>query len=222
MGYSPAINENFLVSPEATLKWRRLKRAVESASDNCLPQECKAIIFVEGLTEQVLLPYIASAYSLNLADRGAIVVAAGGADQLVRKYLYVRDKINLPIFCIFDRDAQAYAAHVLANLRLGDQVHVLADGEIEDLMRLDFLVSKLNRYLAADPLNDYNQPVEISDFYTKERRTFILDRIWRQRTLGKFDKVGFAKFIAGEPPNQDMLSIDGKRMLAKLTRSISS
>lgn len=205
-----------------TIQWRRLKKAAVSSNNNYLPQNCKAIILVEGLTEQVLLPYIAGAYGLNLADRGAIIVAAGGADQLARKYLYLRDKINLPIFCIFDRDASSFAVEISAKLRTGDQVHVLADGEIEDLMPLDFLVDKLNRYFAADPLCDQNQPVEISDFCSEDRRTHILHKIWRERTMDKFDKVKFAKFIADQPQEQDMLSADGKRMLARLTRSISA
>lgn len=183
-------------------------------------KDSKVVILVEGLTEQILLPGLARACGLDLAALGAIIVPAGGAKKLARQYLYLKERITKPIFCLFDRDAQAWAAKVTSALRQNDYVHILADGEIEDLMHLEFFVSQLNSYLTADCLYDTNRLVAVSDFSPAQRRTFILDQIWRQRQLGKFEKVKFAQFITSVVCSPEAISTDGKRMFNKLSNSV--
>jgi len=180
----------------------------------------KVIILVEGLTEQILLPYFASVCGLDLAAMAAMIIPAGGAKKLLRKYLYWKERTKLPIFCLFDRDAQVWAAKVSSQLRVGDYLHVLADGEIEDLVQLEFFVHQLNNYLTDDLLNDENRPVVISDFLPAQKRTLSLDRIWRQRQLGKFEKVKFAQFITNALCNQESISADAKYMFDKLSTAV--
>ena len=182
-------------------------------------KDSKVIILVEGLTEQILLPCLARACGLDLPAMGAKIIPAGGAKKLARQYLHLRERINLPIFCLFDRDAQVWAAKVSFQLRPNDHVYILADGEIEDLVQLEFFVNLLNNYLTADCLNDANKLVAVSDFSPTQRRTFILDQIWRQRQLGKFEKVKFAQFITNALSSQDAISADGKHLLNKLSES---
>jgi predicted ATP-dependent endonuclease of OLD family len=182
--------------------------------------DSKVVILVEGLTEQILLPCLARACGFDLKAMGAMIIPAGGAKKLARQYLRLKERINLPIFCLFDRDAQSWAAKVSSALRPCDHVHVLADGEIEDLMQLDFFVNQLNNYLTADCLNDSNRLVAASDFSSAQRRTSILDQIWRQRQLGKFEKVKFAQFISSTLCSREAISADGKYMLNKLSMSV--
>ena len=114
------------------------------------------------------------------------------------------------------------ANSILPGLRESDNIYILSDGEIEDLMRLDFLVDRVNSYLAEDPLFDKSKSVSVDDFVTAEKRTLILDKIWRQRELGKFEKVKFAQFIANQSSKMDckFLSDGGKNMLSELAKSI--
>ncbi len=180
----------------------------------------KVIVLVEGLTEQILLPYFARVCGMDLAAMEAMIIPAGGAKKLLRKYLYWKERTKLPIFCLFDRDAQVWAAKVSSQLRAGDYLHILADGEIEDLVQLEFFVNQLNGYLTADCLNDSSKLVAVSDFASAQRRTLILDQIWRQRQLGKFEKVKFARFITNTLCSQDAISSDGKQLLYKLSMSL--
>ena len=184
-------------------------------------KDSKVVILVEGLTEQILLPSLARVCGLDLTAIGALIIPAGGAKKLVRQYLRLKERINLPIFCLFDKDAQIWAEKVSSQLRNNDCVHVLADGEIEDLVQLEFFVNQLNRYLTADCLNDSDSLVAVSDFSSMHRRTFILNQIWRQRQLGKFEKVKFARFITDSLCSRETVSADGKQMLNKLSMSVS-
>jgi hypothetical protein len=183
-------------------------------------KDSKVVILVEGLTEQILLPGLAIVCGLDLAAVGALIVPAGGAKKLARQYLRLKDRINLPIFCLFDGDAQVWAEKVRSALRQKDHVYILADGEIEDIVQLEFFVNQLNRYLTDDCLNDADRLVAVSDFSSEKRRTFILDQIWRQRQLGKFEKVKFAQIITGALCSRDAISADGKQMLSKLSMSV--
>ncbi len=182
----------------------------------------RAIVLVEGLTEQVLLPCFAASCGLDLLGKGVMIVPAGGANKIVRKYIYWKERVNLSIFCLFDADAINLANSILPGLRESDNIYILSDGEIEDLMRLDFLVDRVNSYLAEDPLFDKSKSVSVDDFVTAEKRTLILDKIWRQRELGKFEKVKFAQFIANQSSKMDckFLSDGGKNMLSELAKSI--
>ncbi len=187
--------------------------------NNFLPT---AIILVEGLTEQALLPYFAASCGLDLPGKGVMLVPAGGANKIIRKYAYWKEKVNLPIFCLFDADAVNLANVVLPVLRKSDHVYILSDGEIEDLMRLDFLVDSLNAFLAEDPLFDKSKAISADDFASAEKRTHVLDKIWRKRELGKFEKVKFAQFIANRSSGmqRDFISDSGKNMLSELAKSI--
>jgi len=127
----------------------------------------------------------------------------------------------LPIFCLFDQDAHLWAKQVSSQLRPHDHVHVIADGEIEDLVQLEFFVNQLNNYLTTDCLNDTDTLVAVSDFSPSRKRTATLDQIWRRRQLGKFEKVKFARFLTNDLSSQDTISADGMLMLDKLLVSFS-
>jgi hypothetical protein len=180
-----------------------------------------SIILVEGATEAVLLPLLAECLKVDLLGERALVVPAGGANQVVKKYLYEKEIYSLPIFVILDLDAAEQSEILASSLRDVDRLHVLSDGEIEDILRLDVFVPMLNRYIASLPgiVND-NRPIKPEHFGAGVPRKQILTRLWRERGLGKFDKVGFAKFTAEDLPAQGVgrkaLSEDGLVMIESL------
>jgi hypothetical protein len=208
------------------LNWHNLLKIFEqqlssyrgSLVNDFLPS---AIMLVEGPTEEFLLPYLALNYGLNLNQQRIMLVASGGANKVLRKYLYWKNTIDLPIICLFDADATNIANTLMSDLRKEDNVFIL-DGEIEDLIQLDFLVDNINKYLEEDLLNDESHPVSTNDFDSPEKRTVILDKIWRQKELGKFEKVKFAKFITNQPDNmkQEFITTAAKDIFNKLEKTL--
>ena len=223
---SPYWQQIFTDKSQESSKLKKLLQQSLTLHKTTLPANFypKAIVLVEGTTEQILLPYFACHSGIDLLSKGIIVVSAGGAKKIIRKYLAWKDAINLPIFCLFDRDAQYLAQVISANLRESDYVYVLSDGEIEDLMPLEFLIKKLNQFFSADPLYDRTKPILPADFSNDKRRTVVLEKIWREKELGKFEKVKFAQFIADQPLTHDcqanFISDDGKHMLDILIKII--
>jgi hypothetical protein len=179
------------------------------------------ILLVEGATEVILLPRLAALLDFNFARSGAMVVAAGGANQVAKSYLYLREVLRLPIFVVLDRDAEAQNEILQSSVRDDDRIHVLADGEIEDVLSTEAFVPLLNKYIHSLPMV-VSDTLSIRDeeFATALPRTRILDRLWKERSLGKFDKVGFAKFVSGElaPSNSPGkgLSRDGVTLIKSI------
>jgi hypothetical protein len=155
------------------------------------------IVLVEGPTEIILLPLLALRLGIDLNALGAMLIAAGGANQVAKKYVQLRETVAIPIFCLLDHDAEQQRSLIASQLRPEDHLYTLKEGEIEDLIRIDSFVPLINRYLATVQYGASGlKPVEESDFEPGLSRTAVLEKLWRQRNLGKFDKVGFAKFIA--------------------------
>jgi len=177
------------------------------------------ILLVEGATEVILLPRFAALLGFNFARSGAMVVAAGGANQVAKRYLYLRAVLKLPIFVVLDRDAESQMEILESSIGADDHIHVLADGEFEDVLTSGAFVPLLNKYIQSITLSDAIA-IRDEEFETLSSRKRILERLWRQRDLGKFDKVGFAKFVAEEltPSNSagKGLSPDGVALIKSI------
>jgi hypothetical protein len=172
------------------------------------------IILVEGITEEILLPCLARSCGLDLNALGALVVASGGANQVVRKYRQLKESLAVPIFCLLDQDASEQGQMLAKLLRPQDLLYVFKNGEIEDVFQLDMLVRLLNSYLDNLAITGGNgRPIRIEDFEEKLSRTQTLAKIWRQRNLGKFDKVGFARLAACEINDAANISADGRDLI---------
>jgi hypothetical protein len=97
-----------------------------------------------------------------------------------------------------------------------DRLHVLSGGEIEDVFTVDELVPLVNEYLHE--LRSAHL-VDRSDLAGTGRRTQLLNRLWKQRGLGDFDKIGFArtvvtsKSVAGPVPADAVEIINSVRQL---------
>jgi hypothetical protein len=175
------------------------------------------IVLVEGTTEAVLLPGLAKCSGVDLNSYGAMLIAAGGANQVARKYMHLKQMVSMPIFCLLDRDAQEQRQLITGNLRPEDCLYVLEDGEIEDVLKLGSLVPFLNDFLDSLPFPPgYCQPIQPTDFHQGMGHTAILERLWHERKLGKFDKVGFAKFMVDKLSSHEPISGDGHRLIKSL------
>lgn len=149
----------------------------------------EAVVLVEGQTEVLLMPHFARLLKIDLPQLGVMFAASSGARKIGIRYKYLSERTNLPIAIVADADAEAELAGVRAALRKQDKFHLWPQGEIEDTFAPNVLLEHLNKYLHASGARNYITPSELDG---DERRTVLLDKLWRRRGLGDFDKLGFA------------------------------
>lgn len=194
---------------------RRLSSTRSRLPGNFLP---KAVMLVEGPTEALLLPKLCKLLAFDLDFNGIATISAGGASQLARRYLDFKELTALPVVAVLDADAEEQAELIRDVLRDKDRLHVLDKGEIEDIFDTDLLVRFLNNHLQ---LSGIPLPVNRNDFSPDVRRTAILNRLWRDRGLGNFDKIGFAQTIVDSLSNFQEVPADAK-VVTNLLRGVLS
>ena len=171
------------------------------------------LALVEGNTEAIVLPRFVSLSGLKPAAVTVMFIPCGGANQLLRKYLHLRDTTVLPIMCVLDFDAVEQADTIHDLLRDVDRLHVWSEGELEDTFSPLALLEALNAYLHSLGVSELLRSDELLD---GERRTAQLDRLWRSRGLGNFDKVEFAQFQSLRIRQSSDIPDDAKKLLKKL------
>ena len=164
-----------------------------------LPQ---MMLLAEGATETVLIPAFAERLGFDLSANGVDVIACGGARQVAKTYLTMRDLTVLPIVVLLDADVDEEAELLQDSLRASDRLVILEGGEIEDIFAEDAFRRYINLYLAELGCTDLlvGQPPRTRE----SRRVPVLDRIWKARGLGSFDKIGFAEVVAKNMVAQDV------------------
>lgn len=180
--------------------------------------QAAALVLVEGNTEAILLPKFFSLTGNKTVDPAAMFIACGGANQLLRKYLHLRDVTKLPILCVMDHDASIQIDTLEQVMRDGDQLYIWSVGEIEDTFSLESLLDSLNAYLITLGVNELLLP---QDLKSGLRRTELLDRLWRSHGLGDFDKVGFADFQAKRLKSAGDVPIEGQKLMNTIRAMIS-
>jgi hypothetical protein len=152
----------------------------------------ESLVLVEGPTEAVLLPHFARLLGKDFQRRGIMVAATGGVKAMLQRYRRLRSACKLSITLVVDADAAGDLKSAAEAAGEKDLLHVWRGGEIEDTFSISMLIEHLNKYLHACGSRSYVSP---SDFNPAMRRTATLDRLWRQRGLGDFDKMGFAESL---------------------------
>ncbi len=181
-------------SCETVLAMRETFRSLLKRGRKALPSsfQPELILLVEGVTEAILIPRFAKLLSADLD--ALVIIACGGANQLLRKYIALVDITPLPICCLIDKDADEQIAMVQQIHRPDkDAIHVWREGEIEDALGIDILLRYLNLFLSE---NGASSPVSLGEMASRGSHSVDLDRLWRARGLGDFDKVGFARYVA--------------------------
>lgn len=179
----------------------------------------RLILLVEGATETLLMPHFARVLGRDFDNLAVLIIGTGGANQTSRKYLLLRDVTSIPIYAVLDADATEQVEVISDLLREGDRLHVWQAGDIEDTFAAHVFLSQINHYIAARG----GEPLIAGDLPPGERRTTMLDRAFRKRGLGDFDKIGFARSIVdrltdpGEVPRDAAAVIEE---IAELTRRI--
>jgi hypothetical protein len=159
------------------------------------------LLLVEGQTEAILVPIFAQLYGFNFADYRILMISGGGANQVTKRFLSFRESTLLPIACLLDGDAESQFEIISQHLQNNDLIFSLPSGEFEDTFEITRFVQLLNRYLqsmtgeSAPSLIEF-EPLKKEQFPPEVKRTLALNKIWREKSLGDFDKVEFAGFVA--------------------------
>ena len=75
---------------------------------------------------------------------GIMVIAAGGKNQVARKYYEMTEYLKIPFFILLDKDALQTKKIIENKLRMQDKIYILNCGEFEDLIPHDILKNAIN------------------------------------------------------------------------------
>ena len=151
------------------------------------------ILLVEGPTEQIVIPHLARCLNLDFDARRIMLVPSGGANQVLRRYLNFRELVSIPINCLLDGDVAQYAEAISEHLRDQDELFSLVSGEIEDVFSREQLTCIANSYIQLHKESSVDAPVLIDEIGEEASNREVLERLWRRRNWGSFDKIGFAQ-----------------------------
>ncbi len=173
------------------------------------------LLLVEGKTEAIVLPHFAGLCGLSFVNSGVELISSGGAQQVARRYLTIKDTVRLPIVCVLDGDAEAAAAIVEDSLRAIDQLVSLQVIELEDSYPHDQLL-----FLLDEHLHKFGQSLTRSELVLPDtgRRKQALDKLFRDRGLGDFDKIAFAHNVVESCKSSD----DVPAEMAKIVEVVRS
>lgn len=150
----------------------------------------KKLLIVEGITEEILLPVFAYKLGMNFDDLGIFILGAGGKSKSPSIYIELKDKLNIPVVLLFDKDAVEIAEQLKKIILPKDKILLLQQGEFEDILSLNLIKRTLN--------NEY-QPVtklSFSELQQSNRMTVNIEEFYKRRHLGEFKKSKFSKMVS--------------------------
>lgn len=147
------------------------------------------VVLAEGATEETLLPEFGKLSGFDFDKEGVILIAAGGKNQVVRKYYELSSDLKVPIFVLLDNDGTENAKEIEPRLRPIDKIHLIQSGEFEDLLPENIVKLTLEKELSNISLLDENIHAQ------KGHRVEYLEDIFKTRGLHSFKKAEFAKMV---------------------------
>ena len=176
------------------LKWLKSLAIDDNSQQNRVDNKTKfpleKIIITEGITEEILLPKFAKLCGYDFDEHGVYLVAAGGKNQVVKLFYQFFDSLKLPIFVLLDNDAKDNLAEIAPKLRHSDRVHVISNGEFEDVLPKTLIQKSLNNYL-----KNFSS-VTIDELSEDLPMTKILEEIFKQKGFSEFKKAEFAHLVS--------------------------
>lgn len=148
------------------------------------------VVLVEGQSEEILLPTFGELRDLDFSVNGIEIRSCGGAKQIVKQYLNLRDTIELPMISIFDADVSEESQIIKDSLRDIDRLHVLKSGELEDSFTEQAFISHINHYIQKIGSTRF---IKVQELNPHKPRVQQMANIWGRKNIGTFDKVEFAK-----------------------------
>lgn len=160
----------------------------------------KKLILTEGITEQLLLPRFAQVYGYDFSKNNVQLVQAGGKNQVAKYYLDYINYVKIPIVILLDNDAKQIYDILSPKIRKTDKMILLPNGEFEDL-----LLSSLIKKAINSNFKNVVQ-IELSDIDKNISKVEALEKLYRVKCLGDFQKGEFAKLVQKSISNKTHLS----------------
>ena len=161
----------------------------ELRQEKLLKYPIEEVILVEGITEEILLPAFSKFLGYDFYANGIQVIAAGGKNQVVKKYYELMEQLKLPIFVLLDKDAEENICQIQPRLREIDRIHLVSCGEFEDLLPKSLIIKTVNSHFK----NFLNITEE--DLLCEIPTAKILEEIFKTKGLHEFKKAEFAKLV---------------------------
>ncbi|MBQ7287404.1 MAG: ATP-dependent endonuclease, partial [Candidatus Gastranaerophilales bacterium] len=162
------------------------KNITQLRGEKSLLYPIEKIILCEGQTEFVLLETIFNLFNLDLNKLGIYTIAAGGKNQVARKYYQMIEQTKIPFFILLDKDAQPIKELIEAKIRPNDKIYLINSGEFEDLIPKNILQRTINSVHCNDLnciFDDFNDELSMVD---------NLENIYKKYGFGEFKKAKFA------------------------------
>ena len=172
----------------------------------------KKLIIVEGITEEILLPVFAAKLKEDFNKFGIYILGAGGKSKSPSLYLKLKDKLNIPVIMLFDKDAKEICDILQSKIREQDKIILLSNGEFEDILSTNLIKRTLNNEY------DLSEPINKSDLKIHSRMCENLEDFYRTRNLGEFKKAKFSKLIADNIKYETDISIDIRNLINDIIR----
>ncbi|MGD6852102.1 MAG: TOPRIM nucleotidyl transferase/hydrolase domain-containing protein [Candidatus Bathyarchaeia archaeon] len=150
--------------------WSRLIEKVISINFKATLQDriklySKAILFVEGPTEENVIPAWAKTLGLDFKEYGICVIPLIGASKtkfhlsfwrgLITQAMSVANKKDLLIYVILDQDAKSHGKQAISEgLVLQSNCFILGKGDIEDYYPTDILAEILEEMTGKKPADE--------------------------------------------------------------------
>lgn len=180
--------------------------------NNCFPVE--KIILCEGITEEILLPVFAKICGYDFKQHGIFVISAGGKNQVVKYFYNYADCLKIPIFVLLDNDASENLAEIKPRMRGIDKIHLLKNGEFEDMLPNSLIIKTLN--YAAENISI----VSIEDLENASSKVEFLEEFFRHRGMHEFKKAEFARLVKENIKNINDVSDEIKEIIEEIKVSM--
>lgn len=204
------VNNN---SPQNIL-W--LKNLRNNGSLNIYPVRypIKAVVLVEGITEEILLPVFSKICGFDFDTAGIQLISAGGKNQVVKLFYKFAEQLKIPIFVLLDSDAKQNCEQIKCKLRKFDKIHILKNGEFEDILPVNLIKRTLNDYFRN--LNSVSDE-ELS----KDRMVYNLEEIFKKKGFHEFKKAEFAQLISTQANSKEDISDEIKTVISEIKKVTS-
>ena len=167
------------------------------------------VVIVEGITEEILLPKFAKICGYDFDKLGITLISAGGKNQVVRLFYKFADNLKLSIFILLDNDAKDNCEEITPKLRRQDNIHIIANGEFEDILPLNLIKRTLNGYF-----KNYSSVI-LNDLRKDLSMTQILTELFKQRGFD-FKKAEFASLVSENISTAKDISSEIKSIIFEL------
>jgi len=168
------------------------------------------VLLVEGITEEILLPVFSKYLNYDFYAKGIQIIAAGGKNQVVKKYYELAEQLKIPIFVLLDKDAEDNIKQIKPRLRKNDRIHLVSCGEFEDLLPASLIVKTVNSHF-----KNFLTITE-TDLNKEQTRVKVLDEIYKNKGYHEFKKAEFAKLVKENIENVTDISDEIRAIIAEI------